>query len=225
MTGTDDAVVTCDDLEVAYGTTLALSRTSFHAVAGESVAIMGPSGSGKTTLLQCIEGLIRPTAGTLTVLGQDQVRATRASRADLRRTSMGLIFQSPELLPEFSVSENVAFTLLFDGVRRPAALRSAVEALAAVGLEHRAGARIPSLSGGESQRVAVARALVRPEMRLLIADEPTASLDVENARLVTETLLDEASARDATVLLATHDPAIAAMCDRIFQIERHEARV
>lgn len=220
MTNMDNDVVTCDDLEVAFGTTLALSRTSFHVNAGESVAIMGPSGSGKTTLLQCIEGMIRPTSGSIHVLGQNQGKASRSKRADLRRKNMGLIFQNPELLPEFSVAENVAFTLLFDGVPRAEALRAAQEALESVGLESKGNAKIQSLSGGESQRVAVARAVVRPELRLLIADEPTAALDVENARLITDILLNEAAEKGATVLLATHDPAIAAMCDRIFRIER-----
>lgn len=216
--------VLCGNAMVTFGEVLALPRTSLHVDRGSSMAIMGPSGSGKSTLLACIQGLEKPTSGTVQVLGQDQRSASARARSDLRRRRMGLIQQSPNLLEEFSTSENVAFPLLFDGMKRPQALKLAVEALRGVGMAHRTDADIRSLSGGEAQRVAVARALVRPDVSLIVADEPTASLDVENARKVTELLLSEADRHSATVLLATHDPAVAALCDRTYHLTReHDA--
>lgn len=133
---------------------------------------------------------------------------------------MGLIFQNADLLPEFSAIENVAFTLLFDGVPRRDALRLASAALDAVGLAHRRDADPRTLSGGEAHRVAVARALVRPEIALVIADEPTAALDATNASEITELLLNIARDRGAAVILATHDLAVAQRCDRIVQLAR-----
>lgn len=212
--------VQCVNTAVTFCEILALPPTTLHVEQGDSLAIMGPSGSGKSTLLACIQGLQKPTSGTVLVLGQDQASASARARSDLRRRRMGLILQSPHLLEEFSASENVAFPLLFDGMRRSAAMELAGDALEAVGLADHAHADIRSLSGGEAQRVAVARALVRPEISLLIADEPTSSLDAENARLVTELLLREAHRRRAAVLLATHDPAVAGHCSRTHHLTR-----
>lgn len=215
-----DHRVACTDATVTFGDVLALPRTSLSVFAGSSLAIMGPSGSGKSTLLACIQGLERPTSGTVVVLGQDQGSASPRARSELRRRRMGLILQSPNLLEEFSAIENVAFPLLFDGTKRASALKCAHEALSGVGLEHRANADVRTLSGGEAQRIAVARALVRPGIALLIADEPTASLDADNARRVTELLLREAERCSAAVLLATHDPAVAALCARTHHLAR-----
>lgn len=219
----EDAV-RCEDASVRYGEVLALPPTSFALAPGESIAILGPSGSGKSTLLACLQGLATIGGGSLVVLGQDQARASRRARSDLRRRRMGLIQQSADLLPEFSTAENVAFPLLFDGMRREQALGIADEALSGVGLAHRRDADVGTLSGGEAQRVAVARALVGPDLALLVADEPTASLDVDNARTVSELLLAEAARRGATVVLATHDLAVAGLCDRTLHLRReHEA--
>lgn len=214
----------CEDASVSFGEVLALPRTSLEVARGSSLAIMGPSGSGKSTLLACIQGLETPTSGVVRVLGQDQGSASRRARSDLRRQHMGLIQQSPNLLEEFSAVENVAFPLLFDGMKRATALSLAGEALEGVGMTHRANADVRSLSGGEAQRIAVARALVRPDLRLIIADEPTAALDVENALSVSALLLGAAKEQAATVVLATHDPAVAALCDRTHRLVReHDA--
>lgn len=140
---------------VTFGEMLALPRTSLHAARGSSVAIMGPSGSGKSTLLACIQGLEKPTSGTVRVLGQDQRTSSARARSDLRRRRMGLIQQSPDLLEEFSTVENVAFPLLFDGMKRSSALALAVEALQGVGMAHCAEADVRTLSGGEAQRIAL----------------------------------------------------------------------
>lgn len=189
----------------------------------EAVAIMGPSGSGKSTLLACVQGLARPTAGELAVLRQDQSTASERRRSDLRRLRMGLIQQESNLLPEFSTVENVAFPLLFDGVKRSKALSVAAEALEEVSLSERLDADVRTLSGGEAQRVAVARALTRSDLGLVVADEPTASLDAENAALITESILATARQRGASVLLATHDREVASHCDRIVRLTReHE---
>lgn len=212
--------IECVDLDVRLGGVVALSRTTLHIAPGESVAVMGPSGSGKTTLLRVIQGLVRPSSGSARVLGQDQGSARPRDRAELRRRKMGLITQSPDLLPEFSAVENVALPLLFDGVRRADALTAGLRALRRLGLEERAGAHVRSLSGGEAQRVAVARALVREDVELVIADEPTASLDVENARVITGDLLRHAAERRAALVLATHDSQVAQRCDRIIRISR-----
>lgn len=220
-----DAVVQCAELSVAFGEISALPPTTLSLSAGGSMAIMGPSGSGKSTLLRCVQGLERPTGGALTVLGQNQVAASRRDRSSLRRRRLGLIQQWPDLLEEFSTVENVAFPLLFDGVPRLTALTRGREALRAVGLEERAEADVRTLSGGEAQRVAVARALARPDLALIIADEPTASLDRDNATLITELLLSEARQRGAAVMLATHDPLVAQCCDETHQLVREHERV
>lgn len=217
------SVVECRSLSVTYGAVTALHHTNIRVRPGESVAVMGPSGSGKSTLLHCVAGLSRPSTDSVTFLGNDLWGASRAERARRRRTSMGLVFQDADLLPEFSTVENVAFTLLFDGVSRSTALDLAARALDDVGLGDRCDADPRVLSGGEAHRVAVARALVRPDVALVIADEPTAALDVENAARVTELLLDVAGRRSAAVLLATHDTAVAAHCDRIAALARPTA--
>lgn len=218
-----DEVIAAFEMEVAFGRVVALSRTSLVVSRGEAVAIMGPSGSGKSTLLDCVQGLTRPTVGECVVLGQDQSDASEGLRSDLRRRRMGLIQQDSNLLPEFSTVENVAFPLLFDGSKRAEALGVAENALAEVGLSERADADVRTLSGGEAQRAAVARALTRSELSLIVADEPTASLDAENAVLITEVILATARRRKASVLLATHDLEVASRCDRIVRLTReHE---
>lgn len=217
------SVVECRSLSVTYDAVTALYHTDLSVNPGESVAVMGPSGSGKSTLLHCVAGLSRPTAGSISFLGYDLWGGSRADRARLRRTSMGLVFQDADLLPEFSTVENVAFTLLFDGVPRPRALALAASALDDVGLAGRRDADPRVLSGGEAHRVAVARALVRPEVALVIADEPTAALDAENAASITQLLIEVAVQRNAAVLLATHDMAVAAQCDRIATLARPTA--
>lgn len=207
-------------LSVSIDAVTALHHTDVAVRPGESLAVMGPSGSGKSTLLHCLSGLTRPSSGSVTFLGHDVWGGPRRTRAALRRQSMGLIFQDADLLPEFSTVENVAFTLLFDGMPRNKALASAEAALDEVGLADRGDADPRVLSGGEAHRIAVARALVRPEVSLVLADEPTAALDAENAALITNLLLDVATLRDAAVLLATHDRSVAARCERTLQLSR-----
>lgn len=175
---------------------------------------MGPSGSGKTTLLDCLSGLVRPTQGSVDVLGQDLGALKLKEVAKLRREKMGLIYQGPELLPELTTAENVALTLLFDKIGPDQARADAIAALDAVGLADRSESPPEQLSGGEAQRVAVARALVRDTAEVIIADEPTASLDATNARTITELLITKCKESERALLIATHDPAVAQACDR-----------
>lgn len=213
------------ELGISYGTTIVLSGLDLTLARGESVAVMGPSGSGKSSLLACVTGIMLPTHGRVEVAGHVVSEMKASARALIRRTTLGLVFQDPDLLPELNVEENVALTLLFDGCRRDRALDQARQALANVGLSEHAGKRIDEISGGQAQRVALARALVRPEMALLVADEPTASLDVANAKKMIDLLLARTRAVGAAALIATHDMAVAEACDRVLMIRELAAEV
>jgi putative ABC transport system ATP-binding protein len=208
---------------VAYTDTPVFAGIDLTIAAGESLVVMGPSGSGKSSLLACVTGMLVPTSGSVQVAGENMSTMSAAHRARLRRKALGLVFQDADLLPELSVAENVALTLLFDGKSRAAALRRAGEALAAVGLDGHGDKKTDQISGGQAQRVALARALVRPSMKLLVADEPTASLDAKNARQVTALLLEHTRRLGAGALVATHDPLVAQACDRVLHL--HEDHV
>jgi ABC-type lipoprotein export system ATPase subunit len=208
-------VVDLRGVEVVLGGVFVLPRVDLRLDAGESLALTGPSGSGKTTLLDCVLGLRRPTAGHVVVLGSDVGRVRPARHTALRRRSIGVVSQNPQLLPELDVAENVAISLLFDGEPRGRALDAARAALCVVGLEDAGSKRPEHLSGGEAQRAAVARALVRPDVRLLVADEPTAALDADNVDLVAGLLVGATRARGISLLIATHDQTVARQCDRV----------
>ncbi len=139
-------------------------------------------------------------------------------RSKLRRQRIGLAFQSPELLPELSVADNVAITLLFDGWKREKALAVAQESLRRVGLTEHGDKAVDEISRGEAQRVAIARALVHPATQLLIADEPTANLDAQSARDITALLVSQVESRGHACLIATHDMSVAAACHRIIDL-------
>lgn len=220
-----EPVLSIHDLGVTYGTTTVLSGLDLSLARGESVAVMGPSGSGKSSLLACVTGIMLPTHGRVEVVGQFVSEMKASARALLRRSVLGLVFQDPDLLPELTVEENVALTLLFDGCRRDRALDQARQALTDVGLSEHAGKRTDEISGGQAQRVALARALVRPEMSLLVADEPTASLDAANAHRMIDLLLERTRAVGAAAIIATHDMAVAEACDRVLMIRELAAEV
>lgn len=211
-------IVSAEDLSVEFDGALALPPVSFSIAAGEVVGLVGPSGSGKSTLLSSISGIVRPTSGTLTVLGLQMQSAKEADLSTMRRSQLGLVFQDADLLPELNVIENVALTLLFDSMRREVALEKATKALVEVGMEEFAQKSVTTLSGGEQQRVAVARAIVRENMALLIADEPTGSLDQANSELVVELILENSRKRGTAAVIATHDPLVANQCDRIIAL-------
>jgi putative ABC transport system ATP-binding protein len=182
---------------------------------GERVSIVGPSGSGKTSLMMVIAGLERPTGGRVTVAGHDLAGLDEDGLALFRRDTMGIVFQAFHLVPTMTALENVAVPMEFAG-RADAFDRAAAE-LAAVGLGERLQHYPGQLSGGEQQRVALARA-VAMEPSLLLADEPTGNLDSETGQHIIELLFDLAERRSATLMLITHDPALAARCDRSIRI-------
>lgn len=201
------------DVTYAFGETPALRGASLAVAAGEVVAVMGPSGSGKSTLLHCLAGILRPDSGEVRFDGARIDTLGEADRSTLRRDSFGFVFQFGQLVPELTAAENVALPLLLRGVRRTPALRSArdwFERLGLAGLERR---RSGELSGGQAQRVALARGLVA-EPRVLFADEPTGALDSLTGEEVMTLLVDAAREHGTTVVLVTHEARIAAYADR-----------
>jgi putative ABC transport system ATP-binding protein len=184
--------------------------------AGELVAITGPSGAGKTTLLEILGCLSRPTHGQLHVDGRRADRLGARQLARLRGETIGFVFQRFNLLPRLTALENVELPMTYRGVRPAERRRRAREGLERVGLGHRLGHLPPMLSGGECQRVAIARSLVN-EPRLLLADEPTGNLDSRTGREILELLLGIHRA-GRTVVLVTHDPGIAARCPREIRV-------
>jgi len=198
---------------LSFGETPALRGADLTVQAGEIVAVMGPSGSGKSTLLHCLAGILVPDAGEITVLGERIDRLGEARRSELRRDRFGFVFQFGQLVPELTAEENVALPLLLSGVRREPALRRAREWFGRLGLDGLERRRSGELSGGQAQRVALARGLVG-EPAVLFADEPTGALDSLTGEQVMELLVDSARKQGATVVLVTHEPRVAAYTDR-----------
>ena len=196
---------------------VAVDDLSLELEEGTFVAVEGPSGSGKTTLLSMLAGLEPPDSGEISVLGHDLSRLTPTERARLRQRRIGIVFQSFGLIASLGAGENVALPLALAGVPERERIARARAALAEVGLDSAYGARPDELSGGERQRVGVARALVI-EPAVILADEPTGSLDEENGRGVLTLLADAVRRRGASLVLVTHDPASAAMADRHYRM-------
>ncbi len=208
-----EVVIDATGLEKRFGMTEALRGIDMRVVGGEIVAIMGPSGSGKSTLLHCVAGILRPDRGQVLFAGRRIDDLGEAARSRLRRTEFGFVFQFGQLVPELPAIENIALPLLLGGTHRREALDRAATwfpRLDLGGLELR---RPGELSGGQAQRVAVARALVAGP-RVLFADEPTGSLDSVSGEQVMELLTDAAREQGASVVLVTHEPRIAAYADR-----------
>ncbi len=187
---------------------------------GESVGLVGPSGSGKTSLLMVLAGLERATGGSVRVADHDMTALSEDALARVRRETVGIVFQSFHLIPTMTALENVSLPLELADAPRAAARAEA--SLRAVGLGHRLTHLPGQLSGGEQQRVALARAFV-PEPRLLLADEPTGNLDVATGRAVMDLLFDMQARLGTTLLLITHDPALAARCGR--QLHMQDGRL
>ena len=197
------------------GDVVILRDIDLSVAAGQSVAIVGPSGSGKTSLLMLLGGLERATEGAVTVAGRELGGLDEDALARFRAAEVGIVFQSFHLVATMTALENVALPLEFRGDRDATA--KAAAALAEVGLEKRVEHYPAQLSGGEQQRVALARALVG-QPRLLLADEPTGNLDGATGRQVIELILGLGRGRGATLVLVTHDEALAQRCERIVRM-------
>jgi putative ABC transport system ATP-binding protein len=195
----------------AAGPVNILRGLDFDIAAGETVALLGPSGSGKTSLLMLLAGLERPTAGTISLAGEELAGLSEDALARLRRRYIGIVFQAFHLISSMTALENVAVPLELAG--RADARARARAALEAVGLGHRLTHLPSTLSGGEQQRVAIARAFSAAP-RLILADEPTGNLDQATGREIISLLFAEQRAHATTLLLVTHDPALAARCER-----------
>ncbi|MFD9812998.1 ABC transporter ATP-binding protein [Streptomyces sp. NPDC059080] len=209
----DGSLLAASALHKAYGATPALDGAEFSVHPGEVVAVLGPSGSGKSTLLHCLAGIVRPDSGTVRYGDRDLTTMSDAERSALRRTDFGFVFQFGQLVPELTCLENVALPLRLNGARRKEAERQAREWLERLEIEDVQKQRPGEVSGGQGQRVAVARALAtRP--RVVFADEPTGALDSLNGERVMTLLTDAARETRAAVVLVTHETRVAAYSDR-----------
>ena len=206
-------IVEARDVHVSFGQTPALRGADVTIRAGEILAVMGPSGSGKSTLLHCLAGILVPDSGEVHFNGERLDTRPESARSALRRTRFGFVFQFGQLVPELTAAENVALPLLLGGVPRARALDTADEWFVRLDLDGLEKRRSGELSGGEAQRVALARGLVTgPEV--LFADEPTGSLDSLTGERVMNMLTSAARQQGTTVVLVTHEPRVAAYADR-----------
>ena len=209
------ALMTLDDLRLTYqggaGDVEVLRGIDLSVQAGETLSIVGPSGSGKSSLMMLIGGLEHPTAGTIEIDGRTLNGMNEDALARFRRDKIGIVFQDFHLVPTMTAVENVAIPLEFAGAKKP--FKTAEEALEQVGLDHRLTHYPGQLSGGEQLRVALARAFaVKP--KLLLADEPTGNLDGETGEKVIELLFSMTAEQSSTLILITHDMALADRCQR-----------
>ncbi|MFB7374721.1 ABC transporter ATP-binding protein [Streptomyces sp. NPDC056222] len=207
-----NAILHAKGVDLFYGTHQAVSGVDFSLKRGEVTAVMGSSGSGKSSLLYCLAGVLAPTRGTVTFDGVTLASLSDEGLSTLRRERFGFVFQYGELLPELTVEENAALPLRLAGQRKAPAHAAAGEVLGRLGMTELLQRRTSQLSGGQSQRVAVARALVhRPDV--VFADEPTGALDSVNASAVLEEFLRLARDQGTAVVIVTHDAAVAEHAD------------
>jgi len=198
-----------------------LKHVDFQAHTGEIMMLVGPSGCGKTTLLSAIAGTMRVDAGDITVFGHELGKMSGGALTRFRSKTIGFIFQQFNLIPTISVAENVGIPLLIQGVSSGKALKRSREILDLVGLGARWKERPNKLSGGEQQRIAIARALVH-EPPLVICDEPTAALDAKNGEIVLDLFRQVARSADRAVIIVTHDNRIFSYADRISRMDDGE---
>ena len=206
-------IIEARDIHKSFGTLEVLKGIDFSAEAHEIVSIMGASGAGKSTLLQILGTLSTPDSGTLSIDGQDVLRLQGDALAAFRGRRIGFVFQAHHLLPEFSAEENVLIPALIAGVPMKEARAKAIRLLGEVGLQERLDHKPAELSGGEQQRVAIARALVN-DPAVLFADEPTGNLDSATKQEIHRLLFSLRERLGQTIVIVTHDPELAALCDR-----------
>jgi ABC-type lipoprotein export system ATPase subunit len=211
------SVLEVESVTKAYAGRTVLRNVSFSVSAGERLALMGPSGSGKTTLLNCLGGVDRADSGSIRVAGLELARLDSDALAELRRRTLGTVFQFFHLLPTLSARENVELPLQLIGVKGDERRQRVETALARVGVLSRAEALPAELSGGECQRVALARAIVhRPP--ILLADEPTGNLDSTNGRNCLELLRELTDELNLALVMVTHSEEAAAICHRVLHL-------
>ncbi|AZS85316.1 ABC transporter ATP-binding protein [Streptomyces griseoviridis] len=223
MTHPTGSLLTAVDLHKAYGPTVALDGAEFSIHPGEVVAVMGPSGSGKSTLLHCLAGIVPPDSGSIRYNGQEMATMTDAQRSALRRSEFGFVFQFGQLVPELTCVENVALPLRLNGTPRRTAERAALSWMERLEVDGLKDKRPGEVSGGQGQRVAVARALVT-DPRVIFADEPTGALDSLNGERVMELLTEAARTTGAAVVLVTHEARVAAYSDREIVVRDGKSR-
>ncbi|MBQ2839092.1 MAG: ABC transporter ATP-binding protein [Muribaculaceae bacterium] len=205
------------NINKSYDSLQVLKGISLDIVPGEIVSIVGPSGAGKTTLLQIIGSLDRPNSGQVKYDNTDIFSLKDAQLARFRNENIGFVFQFHQLLPEFTLLENVAMPALIGGVKRSDAYKRAKELIAYLGLKDRENHRPAELSGGERQRAAVARALIN-KPKVVLADEPSGSLDSKNRQELHKLFFDLRRDMNQTFVIVTHDELLAADCDRIIKM-------
>ncbi|MEU0191601.1 ABC transporter ATP-binding protein [Streptomyces afghaniensis] len=223
MTIPAGSLLTAQDLRKAYGPTTALDGAEFSIHPGEVVAVMGPSGSGKSTLLHCLAGIVTPDSGSITYDGRDVTAMSDAERSALRRSEFGFVFQFGQLVPELTCVENVALPLRLNGSSRKEAERTALAWMERLEVDDLRKKRPGEVSGGQGQRVAVARSLVT-NPRVVFADEPTGALDSFNGERVMELLTDAARSANTAVVLVTHEARVAAYSDREIVVRDGKSR-
>lgn len=206
-------IIEAHDIHKSFGELEVLKGVDFSADAGEVVSIMGASGAGKTTFLEILGTLSTPDSGCLTIDGTDVLGLKSRELASFRGRRIGFVFQFHHLLPEFSSLENVMIPALIAGRKTPEAKKEAGELLARVGLSDRLSHKPSELSGGEQQRVAIARALIN-HPAVLLADEPTGNLDSRTKEEIHRLFFDLRDSLGQTIIIVTHDPELASMCDR-----------
>jgi lipoprotein-releasing system ATP-binding protein len=219
----NEAAIRAKSLRKAYrsgnGDVVVFDALSLEVLRGERLAIIGESGAGKSTLLHLLGGLDRAMAGTILYGNQNLALLSDSALARFRNEEIGFVWQNPSLLPEFTALENVMMPLLIRGKRRQEAVGSARESLAEVGLAHRESHRAGELSGGEQQRVALARAL-STKPNVLLADEPTGSLDARTGETIINLLWELQTARRLTSVFVTHNLSFASRCDRVLELRK-----
>jgi ABC transporter related protein len=208
-----EIIISAKDIKKAYGKTHALRGASLRVKKGEVLAIMGPSGSGKSTLLHSLAAIISVDSGEIRLNGKRIDKLPDDKRSILRRTMFGFVFQFGQLVPELTVEDNVALPLLLNKKDKKEAYKKAKRWIAEVGLSGKENNLPGELSGGQAQRIAIARAMVI-EPQILFADEPTGSLDTFNSEKVMELFIKTVKEHGTTVIMVTHEPSIAAYADR-----------
>lgn len=208
-----EEILSAKGLHKSFGQLEVLKGIDFSAYKGEIVSIMGASGAGKSTLLQILGTLSTPTSGSLWIEGQDVLKLREKALSHFRGSRLGFVFQAHHLLSEFTAEENVAIPALIAGAKLKDAKSKALGLLRLLGLEARAQHKPSELSGGEQQRVAIARAIIN-EPAVLFADEPTGNLDSATKTEIHKVFLDLRERFHQTIIIVTHDPELAAICDR-----------